>query len=292
MTAAESWTELVARADGESTEPGRPGALAVWLGELGKLAGQLRVRVAVGVCAIAPFLVAGAFKIQSAVPQDTLFGQYVHSSGFALPLVILGFVGQWVLPLLISIVAGDIFSSEDRYGTWKMLLSRSCSRGQLFVGKFAAALTYSIVVLVLLVSASVCAGLLLGTQPLVGLSGQIETGGHAEALILASWATQLPPLFAVCGFAILLSIVSRNSVVGIGGPVLLSLIVQLATLINMPEILRATFLTTPFDAWHGLWTQPTFYRPIRQGMVTSAVWFVDSAVIAWAVFVRRDVTVS
>ena len=37
-------------------------------------------------------------------------------------------------------VAGDIFSSEDHFGTWKTILTRSCSRGQLFAGKFLAAL--------------------------------------------------------------------------------------------------------------------------------------------------------
>ena len=79
--------------------------------------------------------------MQSAIPADTLFGQWVHQSGFAIPMVVLGFAGQWVLPFVIAVVAGDIFSSEDHFGTWKTILTRSRSRGELFAGKFLAALT-------------------------------------------------------------------------------------------------------------------------------------------------------
>jgi hypothetical protein len=81
-------------------------------------------------CLVVPFLVAAAFEVQRAVPQDTLFGPCVHTSGFALPLVILGFSGQWAMPLLTAMVSGDIFSSEDHFGTWKTVLTRSRSRGQ------------------------------------------------------------------------------------------------------------------------------------------------------------------
>ena len=63
----------------------------------------------------------------------------MHSSGFAVSLVILGFAGQWGFPVIAGVVAGDILSSEDRYGTWKTVLTRSRTRGDLFAGKVLAA---------------------------------------------------------------------------------------------------------------------------------------------------------
>src|SRR5204862_239578 len=126
-------------------------------------AGRLRV--------LAPFLFAIALRIQTAVPADTLFGIWVHASGFAVPLVALGFVTSWAFPVLISLVAGDIFASEDRYGTWKTVLTRSCTRRDVFAGKVLAAATWSVLVVVLLAVSGLVAGLLLiGSQPLVRLS--------------------------------------------------------------------------------------------------------------------------
>lgn len=268
------------------------GTAVVWKLELAKLTGQLRVRAIAVLCVVAPFLVAGAVKVQSAVPSDTLFGQWLHSSGFALPMVILGFAGQWVLPLLTSIVSGDIFSAEDHFGTWKTVLTRSRTRGQLFAGKLLAAITYSVVMLVVLAAASLVAGLLLGTDPLVGLSGQLVPGGHAATLVVASWASQLPPLLGFCAFAVVLSVVTRNSPVGMGGPLLFGLVVQLSSLVNMPEGVRAGLLGTAFGAWHGFWVQHPFYGPLREGLVTSGVWFVVCILVAWLVFRRRSIGAS
>ncbi len=73
----------------------------------------------------------------------------MHSSGFAIPLAVLGFGAAWVGPVLTAVVAGDIFSSEDRFGTWKTILTRAHSRGQLFAGKFLAALTFALTLMVL-----------------------------------------------------------------------------------------------------------------------------------------------
>ena len=90
----------------------------------------------------------------------------------------------------------------------------------------------------------------------------------------------------------LLSVGSRNSPVGMGGPLLIGLVMQLLTLVDMPESLRAALLATPFASWHGFWVQSPFYGPLRQGLVTSAVWFVVCTVGAWVLFRRRSMAAS
>lgn len=268
-----------------------PGAGTVFEVELRKLWSQARVRAVFGLCLVVPFLVAGAFKLQGATPQDTLFGQWVHTSGFALPLVILSFASQWAFPVLVALVSGDVFSSEDRFGTWKSVLTRSCTRGELFAGKLGAALTYTLTIAACLAASSIAAGALIGTQPIIGLTGQTVPAGHAGLLVLESWATQIPPLLAFCALAVLLSVVSRTSLVGVGGPVLIGLLLQLTVLLNLPESLRVVLLNTAFDAWHGLWAQPAFYGPVRQGLVTSLLWAVNGAALAWVIFRRRSIDV-
>jgi ABC-2 type transport system permease protein len=90
--------------------------------ELVKLAAQWRIRLLVLACWIAPAVFVAAVSRQDSLPVDTLFGRLMHATGWAGPLVTLGFAGAWALPLVTSVVAGDVFAVEDRLGTWRHLL--------------------------------------------------------------------------------------------------------------------------------------------------------------------------
>ncbi|MCU4185290.1 ABC transporter permease [Acidiferrimicrobium sp. IK] len=267
----------------------RGGSAVVWRAEMTKMAGQWRVRAAALACAVAPFAVLMAFNVQGATPSDTLFGQWIHTSGWAVPMVVLLWSGQWLLPALTAIVAGDIFSAEDHLGTWKTVLTRSRSRGQVFTGKLLAAASFAVVMVVIVGGASMLAGLAGGSRPLVGLTGQTVPAGHAAWLAALSWSTQLPPILAFTGLAVLLSVWTRNSVVGIGAPVLLGLVLQLVSMVDMPLALRHWLINTPFGAWIGLWTQPRFVGPVGQGAATSGLWLAVTVAAAWAVFRRRAI---
>ncbi len=264
------------------------GVLTVWRWECMKLRRQRKVHVSLLCCLAGPFAFVAGLEVQGAVPADTLFGQWVHRSGFAVPLVILGFAGQWVLPALVAVVAGDIFSSEDGHRTWQTVLTRSRGRGEVYLGKVVAAASYAVVALGVLAVASLAAGAILGTRPLVGLSGQLVAPGHAALLVLASWATQLAPVLGYCGLAVLLSVATRSSAVGIAGPLVIGLLMQLSTLVALPEAVRAELLSTPFASWHGFWVVPAYAGPLREGLITSAAWVLATLDLAWIVFRSRD----
>jgi ABC-2 type transport system permease protein len=268
------------------------GVLAVLRLELVKLSGLLRVRAIILLCLIIPFLAVGGLNLQSATPGDTPFGQWVHTSGFAIPMVILGFGGQWILPVLTAVVAGDIFSAEDHFGTWKTILTRSRSRAELFAGKFLAAIIFAVAAVLILTITDLVAGPLAGTQPVVGLGGQLVPAGQATQLVIWSWLSEIPPVLGFTALAVLLSVLSRNSVIGIGGPVLIALLFQIVTLINLPTWGQAALLSTPFLAWHGFWTQPAFYSQFTAGLITSAAWFLVCGGVSWLVFTRRTIAVA
>ena len=126
------------------------------------------------VCVASPFAFVAAMRVQSEMPEDTLFGRALKESGFATPLVILGFAALWVFPVLTAVVGGDLFSAEDRYGTWATALTRSRTRAEVFAGKVVTALGFSTVAILVLAASSVLAGILVvGRQPLVDLSGAL-----------------------------------------------------------------------------------------------------------------------
>ena len=259
--------------------------------ELVKLVAQLRVRALLLVCLLGPVVVAFVLGQQAGLPKDTLFGRHVHESGYALPLVILGFAGIWGFPLLTSLVAGDIFSAEDAHRTWPSLLTRSRSRSEVFTGKVVASVLVAVTLLLVAAATSILAGIALsGSTRLVSLSGTELSAGRAALLVAASWLTVLPPLLSFTALAVLLSIVTRSSVVGVGGPVVAGLVMQLVSLLGGLGSAANILMTTPFSAWHGLVREHPFYGPLWQGAIVSLVWTVGFLTAARWVLLRRDIT--
>jgi ABC-2 type transport system permease protein len=261
----------------------------VW--ETSKLAAQTRVRVTLLICLVAPVLIVVVIKGQQRPPKDSLFGRYIHQSGYAVPLLMLGFAAQWVLPLLTALVAGDIFASEDQHGTWKTVLTRSASRAQLFWAKTVTALGFAVAVLLVLAASTIVSSVLIvGHQDLTGLTGQLIPSGTAARLVIAGWATALAPLLGFTCLAILLSVRSRNPAFGIAAPVVIGMIMQLAGTLGGVEAIRPLLLTTPFEAWHGLLAQDRFYSPLAWGIVASAGWCAVCLAAAFMSLRRRDIT--
>lgn len=263
---------------------------AVVIVESLKLLRQIRTHVVLAACVLGPFAFALAIRVQSSLPTDTLFGRSVKDSGFAVPLVILGFAALWAFPVLASLVGGDIFSAEDRYNTWKMVLTRSRSRADVFAGKVITALGFSAVAIVMLAVSSMTAGVLIvGVDPLIDLSGFVRSPDQALSRVALAWASILPPAFAFTALGVLLSVISRSSVVGIGVPVVVGLTMQLFALVDGPEALRRLLITSAFGAWHGLLAEPPFYEPLYHGAVISAAYFVVCLAVAYASLRRRDI---
>jgi ABC-2 type transport system permease protein len=257
--------------------------------EVRKLTAQLPVRLLGLASLLGPFAFAIALKLVAASPSDTLFGMWVHSSGFAVPLVILSFAGGWGFPVIAAVVAGDIFSSEDRHGTWKTVLTRACSRGDVFTGKVLAAAALAVGLVLLLAAAGVAAGILLvGTRPLVGLSGQLIAPGTAFAAILASWVVSIPPLLAFTALALLFSVAARNGIIGVVGPVLTALVMQLLALVGSGIWVHQLLALAVFDDWHGLFTDPHFLGQLAVGSAVSLGWIALCLSLAWRLLRARD----
>jgi ABC-2 type transport system permease protein len=264
------------------------GAGTAYRVELAKLWSQLAVRVLLALCALAPLGFALVMRLQTAVPADTLFGRWARTTGFATSLTLLGFAGTLGLPLIAGVLSGDVFASEDRYGTWKTILTRSCSRGQVFAGKAAASATAAVVALsALAVSSLVCGALLIGTEPLVALSGQLVPAGRAYGLVLAAWAVALLPTLAYVALGLLLSVTTRSGIVGTLGPVVVALLMQLLALLGPGELVRALLISSPYDAWHTLFTADPAARPLLEGVVTSGAYIALFLGAAWLVLRRR-----
>ncbi|WP_333738557.1 ABC transporter permease [Streptomyces sp. IBSBF 2806] len=259
--------------------------------ELVKLFSQWRVRLLVLACWIAPALFVAAVSEQSTLPSDTLFGRWMHTTGWAGPLVTLGFAGAWALPLLAPVVAGDVFASEDRLGTWRHLLVAVRSPRRIFAAKALAGFS----VVLLLVTGLACSGtvgglLAVGDRPLVGLDGRLLTPADAGGKVLLAWVCVLAPTLALAALGILGSVALGRSPTGLLLPGLAALGMQVAQALPLPVAVRLALPGYAFTAWDGLFTSPAQTGPLLIGVAVSLVWAVGATVPAYLLFVRRDFT--
>ncbi|MFC0032578.1 ABC transporter permease [Micromonospora chaiyaphumensis] len=259
--------------------------------ELVKLVSQWRIRLLVLACWIAPALFVAAVSQQGSLPVDTLFGRWMHATGWAGPLVTLGFAGTWALPLLTSVVAGDMFASEDRLGTWRHLLVAVRSPRRIFVAKALASLTVILLLVVGLACSSAAGGLLaVGNQPLVGLDGHLLTPGDAAGKVLLAWVCVLAPTLALAAVGLLGSVALGRSPMGLLLPALVALSMQLAQMLPLPVAVRVALPGYAFIAWNGLFTSPAQLGPLLIGVVVSLVWAATATALAYLLFLRRDFT--
>ncbi|NES31242.1 ABC transporter permease [Micromonospora terminaliae] len=259
--------------------------------ELVKLVSQWRIRLLVLACWIAPALFVAAVSQQSSLPVDTLFGRWMHATGWAGPLVTLGFAGTWALPLLTSVVAGDVFASEDRLGTWRHLLVAVRSPRRIFAAKALSSLTVILLLVAGLACSSAVGGVLaVGNQPLVGLDGHLLTPGDAAAKVLLAWICVLAPTLALAAVGLLGSVALGRSPMGLLLPALVALAMQLAQMLPLPVAVRLALPGYGFIAWNGLFTGPAQLGPLLVGVVVSLLWAVTATALAYLLFLRRDFT--
>ncbi|ADJ43208.1 hypothetical protein AMES_1385 [Amycolatopsis mediterranei S699] len=272
--------------------PARPVPLArTYRFELVKLFSTWRIRLLVLACWLAPAIFVAAVSEQSSLPVDTLFGRWMNATGWAGPLVMLGFAGTYALPLLTSVVAGDVFAAEDRLGTWRHLLVAVRSKSRLFAAKALASLTVLLVLVAGMAVSSTAGGLLTaGNRALVGFDGHLLAPGDAATGVLLAWVSVLAPTLALAALGLLGSVLWGRSPMGLLLPAVAALAMALAQLLPLPVAVRLALPSYAFIAWNGLFTSPAQLGPLLVAAGVSLAWAVAATTPAYLLFVRRDFT--
>ncbi|MFE0464930.1 ABC transporter permease [Kitasatospora sp. NPDC058965] len=259
--------------------------------ELVKQYSAWRVRLLLLACWLGPGLLVFAVDQQSTLPSDTLFGRWMHATGWAGPLVVLGVAGTWALPLVTSMVAGDVFASEDRLGTWRHLIITVRSHRRIFAAKAIASLTVIGLLVAGLALSSIAGGLLaVGSRPLTGVDGHQLSGADAAGNVLLAWLCALAPTLALAAIGLLGSIALGRSPMGLLLPMLVALGMQVAQLLPLPVALRLALPGYAFISWNGLFADPQQPGPLLIGVGVSLAWAVVATVLAYLLFLRRDFT--
>jgi hypothetical protein len=97
-------------------------------------------------------------------------------------------------------------------------------------------------------------------------------------------------MLAFASLAVLLSIATRNGIVGVLGPAVLDLVMQLLVLVGKGVWLHSLLIASGFDAWHPLFVSHPFYWPLVLGEAVSALWITACLTASWLMLRRRDFT--
>ncbi len=279
-----------------STSAGAPATRAVPVGscyrfELVKLLSQWRIRLLIAACWILPAVGAYAIAHEQTLPADTLYGRWLHATGLAAPLAALSFAGNWLLPLVTSIIAGDVFSSEDRLGTWRHLLVAARSPRRIFAAKALASLTVIVIGFPGLAVSAAAGGIAAsGLRPLTGMDGLQLTSGDAAARIALAWLCALAPTLALAAIGLLGSISLGRSPMGLLIPAVVALGMQLAQDLPMDAALRLALPGYAFLSWNGLFDTPEQPGMVLIGVAVSLAWAVTATAAAYLIFLRREFT--
>jgi ABC-2 type transport system permease protein len=202
----------------------------------------------------------------------------------------LTFLAPFFLPLIASLVAGDIFAAEDSNGTLKTILTRSVDRGQVFLAKALAALSYAATAVFLSAAVGTLAGVSAwGFHSVRTLSGTVVSASKALLLVFAANACFLLPLLTIACIGVLLSTITRNSAASIVGTLGFTLVLAIVSQIPGLEGLHPYLLTTQYYAWQGLLRTPTDWAPILHSLWLCALYALPALIAAYLVFLRRDV---
>ena len=259
--------------------------------ELRKLVSQKRTYLGLGLAIILPLIFVIAQSLRHRHDHgDNIFESQITHSGLATPVLMLLFLSVFMLPLIASLVAGDIVAAEDGNGTLKTILTRSVDRGQVFASKALAAATYATVAVFLSATVATVAGVAAwGFNSVTTYSGTVVSPSEGLLLVFAANACYLVPLIAVASIGVLLSTVTRNSAAAVVGAVGVTILLFIVAQIPGLEGIRPYLLTEQYEAWHGLLRTPTNWSPIWHSLWVCALYAGPALLAGYLVFLRRDV---
>jgi ABC-2 type transport system permease protein len=201
----------------------------------------------------------------------------------------------WIhFPFFIILVAGDIVASENKYGTFRLLLSRPVSRSSVIFAKYITTIFYTILLISFLGLFSIITGkIILGGGDLTVFDKGILILSEKEALfrfliayLLAIWVQ-----IVVASLAFFFSTISKSSVVPIIGTylVVLSSIIISILKIDTLQVLKPYLFTTYFDIFFSPFQEPIPVAKITTDCLRLGGFSLVFFLFSYINFLRKDI---
>ncbi|MGZ3493737.1 MAG: ABC transporter permease [Thermodesulfobacteriota bacterium] len=202
------------------------------------------------------------------------------------------------IPFLITLVAGDIVSSEATSGTVRFLLMRPPSRSRIITAKYLTTLFYTTGLVIFLGLICISLGLILfGSGDLI-MNYQVPTiriafvpEADVPIRMLLAFAAAVWSMTVVASLAFLFSTLAENSI----GPIIgtMAIVIVFYVVGNFPfdffRMLSPYLFTTYMVFWQRFLDHPIPWQEIGNSAAVLGIHSVCLFSIAFAVFNRKDI---
>lgn len=277
--------------------PGPSGraAWAFWrlLGsELGLTFRRPRNLVMLAVLAVVPIVVGIALRVVGS-GDDEMSGliQDVAGNSLMLTFVSFSFLVLLLMPVAVSVVAGDSIAGEAGGGTLRYLLAAPAGRTRLLAVKYLNAAVYGYAVTAVVALSALVTGLILfPAGDVTLLSG--STISMADGLVRIAIAVGYvgAAMAALAAIALALSTFTEVPIGAIAGTLVLVIICQVLRAIPELGAITPYLLPTWFTNFDAVLRSPIDTGALGEGLLAFGAYIVLFGSIAWARFSGKDIT--
>ncbi len=161
------------------------------------------------------------------------------------------------VPLLITIVSGDLISGEANMGTLRLLLTKPISRTEVILAKFGAAAIYTLLLLVwMALLALVLSLVIFGTGDMLNLKSEYIVQLKSADIFwryIAAFGFAAIAMLTVAALGFLLSIFAENSIGPIVATMSVIIVFTILSTLDIPifNSIKPYLFTTHMIGWKG-----------------------------------------
>jgi ABC-2 type transport system permease protein len=276
-------------------EPSVRAAWAFWrlLGsELGLTFRRPRNLVMLAVLAVVPIVVGVALRVVAS-DDDGMGGliQDVAGNSLMLTFVSFSFLVLLLMPVAVSVVAGDSIAGEAGGGTLRYLLAAPAGRTRLLAVKYLNAAVYAYAVTAIVALSALVTGLILfPAGDVTLLSG--NTISMADGLVRIAIAVGYvgAGMAALAAIALALSTFTEVPIGAIAGTLVLVIVCQVLRAIPELGAITPYLLPTWFTNFDAVLRSPIDTGALGEGLLAFGAYIVLFGSVAWARFSGKDIT--
>lgn len=265
--------------------------------ELNKLIRNRRTWITIALIDALPTLVAILLAITDIGPRPgtgPAFLSAVLSDGTLYPLAALAIVVPLLLPVAVSLAAGESIAGEAQAGTLRYLLIRPVGRAHLLVAKLVSVMAFTLLTIaVVAVTAYVVGVLLLGDAPTTGsasVSGVTLSTQELVLRTLIALAYAMVSMMGVAAIALFLSTLVDNPLGAALGTMAVLIGSTLLLTLDAAQALHPWLLTRYWLAFVDLFRDPILWREVVRGVGLQGLYVGLFLAAAWANFTTKDIT--
>ena len=224
-------------------------------------------------------------------PGAGVFIGQIAENGVFLALFALYVLLTVLLPLAVSVVAGDSLAGEAGLGTLRTLLTVPTGRIRLLLVKYAMVVVFCLVAAVLVTGLGLLMGaLFFPVGPVTLLSGTTISlaAGLGRVALIACYAAAALSSLGVIGIA--LSSFTQHAIAVMAALLVIVVTSEILDAVQQVAVIHPYLPTHFWFSFDGLLRMPVTWSPLLHGLLSFAVYTVIFGAIAWIRMQRANVT--